>query len=468
MTDIDVIVGGGGVAGTAAAAAMQQLGYRVMLVEPGLNDERRLAGEVFHPPGVAGLKELGLLSKLMHAPAVTVDGFSVSSDGDYIHLPYDSVPAHRMSGLCLEHDLIRKRMLNGVSVLPNVILERGARVVGIDQSEPSCLIVQVASERNAVVSYRCRMLVAADGTPSRLARLAGIAVHDRRISTIWGYRVGSEILPQTDYGHLFLGAGTPILLYPINRGEARILFDIPYRSDRRSTAADCLTMAAALPPALRRKVERAIATQPRMSVLTHAVTAEQSVRGRVVLVGDAGGSCHPLTATGMTMCISDALLLRKALSERAGDVPAALQLYKQRRRWPQATRLALADALRDALCGTSPEMRVLRGGILAYWRDSAAGRSATLALLSTADGRPVALLRQIIAVMVRGFTAHLRSPSPANHDIGAIRVGWALLASLLRHVREILIGPSTSAGEPGSFGRRPTQLRVRWPRRISR
>src|SRR5436190_902487 len=52
-TDIDVIVGGAGVAGTAAAAAIQKLGYGVLLVEPGLNDERRLAGEVFHPPGVS-------------------------------------------------------------------------------------------------------------------------------------------------------------------------------------------------------------------------------------------------------------------------------------------------------------------------------------------------------------------------------------------------------------------------------
>ena len=445
MTDIDVIVGGGGVAGMAAAAAIHQLGYRVMLVEPGLNGERRLAGEVFHPPGVTGLGELGLLSELMQAPAVTVDGFSVSSDGDFIRLPDDSVPAHRMPGLSLEHDLIRKRMLKGVSALPNVTLKCGARVVGIDQSEPSCLVVQVARGHNAAISYRCRMLVAADGAPSRLARLAGIAVHDCRVSTIWGYRVGSGSLPQGEYGHVFLGAGTPILLYPIGRDEARILFDVPYRPNRRSSAADCLAMAAVLPPALRREVERAIATQPRMSVLTHAVTAERSVRGRIVLVGDAGGSCHPLTATGMTMCISDALLLRKALTERADDVPAALQLYQQRRRWPQATRLALAEALRDALCGGSPEMRVVRSGILAYWRDSAAGRTATLALLSTADGRPLALLRQIITVMVRGFAAYLRSPSSTNRGISAIRVGWALFASLFRHIRQILIGPSTSA-----------------------
>jgi squalene monooxygenase len=444
MTHIDVIVGGGGVAGMAAAAAIQRLGYQVMLVEPGLNDDRRLAGEVFHPPGVTGLAELGLLGALTHEPAVTVNGFFVTSGGDYIRLPYDSVPAHGMPGLCLEHSLIRERMLNEVGALPNITLRRGARVVGIDQSKPSCLVVEVANDHNVAASYSCRMLVAADGTPSRLARLAGIAVHNRRISTIWGYRVSTENFPQRDYGHVFLGAGTPILLYPIGRNEARILFDIPYRSGRRSTAEDCLAMSSALPPPLRQEVEQAISVQPRMSALTGAVTAQRSVQGRVVLVGDAGGSCHPLTATGLTMCLSDALLLRKAMVERADDLPAALRLYQRRRRWPQVTRLVLADALRDALCSTSPELRVVRGGILTYWRDSAAGRSATLALLSTADGRPLALLSQIVAVMVRGVVTHLRSPLPENHGVSAIRVALALFAILFRHIRQVLIGPPMS------------------------
>jgi 2-polyprenyl-6-methoxyphenol hydroxylase-like FAD-dependent oxidoreductase len=425
-----------------------------MLVEPGLNDDRRLSGEVFHPPGVTGLAELGLLPALMLAPAVTVNGFSVSCDGDCIQLPYDSVPAHRTPGLCLEHGLIRERMLNEVSALPNVTVRRGARVVGIDQSEPSCLVIEVATDHSTVASYRCRMLVAADGTSSRLARLAGITVHNQRISTIWGYRVGTENLPKSEYGHVFLGTGMPILLYPIGRDNARILFDIPYRSGRRSTVLDCLAMATGLPPALRQEVEQAIAVQPRMSVLTQSVTPERSVRGRVVLVGDAGGCCHPLTATGMTMCISDALLLRKVLIERADNLPAALLLYQRRRRWPQATRLVLADALRDALCGTSPEMRVVRAGILAYWRDSGAGRSATLALLSTADGRPVALLRQILMVMVRGFVAHLYSPLPANHGVGAIRAARALFASLFRHIRQVLIGTPMWGCEEERLARR--------------
>jgi squalene monooxygenase len=450
--DTDVVIGGAGVAGLAAAVAVQRLGYNVTLIEPGQHDDRRLAGEVFHPPGVAGLAELGLLPALMREPAMTVNGFSVWHHGECTRLPYDSVPAHRTSGLCLEHGLIRQRMLDVVSALPNISIKRGGRVVGIDQSDPSGVVVQVANG-SAAARYRCRLLIAADGMPSRIGRLAGIGIHHRRISTIFGYRISTESLPEAGFGHVFVGGETPVLFYPISRGTARILFDIPYRANRRPSAADCLSMAAVLPDRLRREAEEVIATQPRMSVLAQAITTERSAQGRVVLVGDAGGSCHPLTATGMTMCVNDALLLQEMLAERSGDLPRALQLYQRRRRWPQATRLALADALRDAFCGASPELRVVRRGMLAYWRESAAGRSATLALLSTADGRPIALLRRTVAVMVRGFIAHLRRPAPVNEYMSALRVASSLVAALYRQVRQFLASPVAFAPPENLPGR---------------
>lgn len=449
-TEVDVLIGGGGVAGLAAAAALTQLGLTVVVIEPGLNDSRRLSGEVFHPPGVQGLAELGLLPALTATPAVNVDGFSIWLNGDSVRLPYSAVATHRTAGLSLSHDSIRERMGNAVSALPNITVKRNTRVVGIDQGDPSHVVVEVANGRAATTSYRCRMLVAADGTPSRLARLAGIGVHNRRISTIVGYRISTENLPEAQFGHVYLGAETPILLYPIGSGQARILFDIPYETGRRATAADCMSMAQVLPAALRSEVENTIATQPRMSLLTQAITAERSVSGRVVLVGDAGGSCHPLTATGMTMCVSDALMLRAALRKRADDVPAALQLYQRRRRWPQATRLVLADALRDTFRGARPDLRVVRGGIFRHLRGSAAGRSATLALLSTADGRPLALLLQFATVMLRGFIGHVRNPLPADRDVGRMRVARALMASLFGHLREILRPRRIVASEPAN------------------
>jgi 2-polyprenyl-6-methoxyphenol hydroxylase-like FAD-dependent oxidoreductase len=291
-----------------------------------------------------------------------------------------------------------------------------------------------------VANYRCRLLVAADGAQSRVGRLAGIGVHNRRISTIFGYRVAAKHLPHRDYGHVFLGTESPILFYPITSTEGRILFDIPHKAGHRPDVVDCRRMATSLPLDLQEEVEQAIAEQTRMTVVTHATCTDRSVQGRVVLVGDAGGSCHPLTATGMTMCINDALLLRNVLMEHPHRLERALNLYQQRRRWPQATRLALADALRDTFSGTSPELRVLQNGILTYWRDSATGRAATLALLSTADGRALALLRQFVTVMMRGFVGHLCSRPTGS--ISSLRMACALLLALVRQIRQIRLLPA--------------------------
>src|SRR5580700_1412910 len=91
--EVDVVVAGGGVAGSTAAAAFAALGWSVLVVEPGQHDERRLAGELIHPAGVAGLGKLGLLSPAF-ASAARLDGFVVFPEASLsgcIELPYQRV-----------------------------------------------------------------------------------------------------------------------------------------------------------------------------------------------------------------------------------------------------------------------------------------------------------------------------------------------------------------------------------------
>jgi 2-polyprenyl-6-methoxyphenol hydroxylase-like FAD-dependent oxidoreductase len=257
---------------------------------------------------------------------------------------------------------------------------------------------------------------------------------------MFGYRIAAEHLATPEYGHVILGAAAPVLLYPISRSEARVLFDIPHQEGRLPRVEDCDSACAMLPARLRAALEQARAQQPRMSVVAQATVPDRLVQDRVVLVGDAAGSCHPLTASGMTRCVDDALLLRDALAESPGDFARALRLYQRRRRWPQATRLTMAEALRDAFCGATPEDRLVRRGILIYFGASAAGRAATMALLSTVDGRPHVFLREVFKVMLRGISAHLGSPPPADQPgrmrLPRIVAGMCVLA--LRSVRSII------------------------------
>jgi 2-polyprenyl-6-methoxyphenol hydroxylase-like FAD-dependent oxidoreductase len=362
----------------------------------------------------------------------------VAPGGLSVRLPYDEIDAHGTSGLGLEHGIIRQHLLDAVGALTGVTVLRGKRVTAIDESNSSAVVATVANGKTSE-QFRCRLLVAADGAQSRLARLVGIGIRHRSISTMFGYRLTAEHLAEPNYGHVILGAPAPVLLYPISRNEARILFDVPHASGRLPRTEDCGGMSSVLSPCLRQEVERAIAAQSRMSVFARAVNADRLVQGRVVLVGDAAGACHPLTASGMTRCVSDALLLRDALAEQRNDVTKALQNYQRRRRWPQATRLTLADALRDAFCGASPEARILQRGIISYCYASATGRAATMALLSTADGRPLALLREVVRVAIRGFLAHLRAPLPPDdRGTSVYRIVNGLFTAILHHVKQLL------------------------------
>src|SRR5262249_53374685 len=140
----------------------------------------------------------------------------------------------------------------------------------------------------------------------------------------------------------------------------------------------------------------------------YSVVPETVARGRVVLVGDAAGCCHPLTATGLTVSTRDAIRLRDALRESRGDIPAAIRRYARLREGPQRTRVALADALYEAFGGRTPEMRLLRQGILRFWERSRRGRTASLALLSMHDGRMSALALRYAHVLAYAMTELVR------------------------------------------------------------
>lgn len=440
--DVDVVIAGGGIAGAATAAALQQIGYKVLVVEPGLHQARRLAGELLHPPGVAGLAEIGLLDAVKSSPAVPISGFSVFSDEmprDAIRLPYALVSNCSQTGIGLDHVVFRERLLEAAKQRPGVTVKQGARVVGIDRTSPDAIVVRV-QEDDVTTPYRCRLLVGADGASSNVAKFAGISVRKRRVSLITSYRLSAQNLPEPDCGHIFLGPPTTVLLYPIGTDSARILFDLPDDGGPHGSAVDRLDALAALPPTLRQEIRQTAAAQPTVSFHAQTTVPSRVVSERVVLVGDAGGTCHPLTATGMTMCISDALRLRNALKEADGDVARALPLYEHERRWPQATRLVLADALHGAFCGVSPEIQVVRHGILMNWRASAGARAATMALLTTIDARPLSLVRQMASVLLRGLRSpiRVRRGDGTRRRLAELRLWMRLLAYFANQIRHII------------------------------
>jgi hypothetical protein len=75
-----------------------------------------------------------------------------------------------------------------------------------------------------------------------------------------------------------------------------------------------------------------------------------------------------------------------------------LPRYARRRAGPQHARITGAQVLYEVLKGATPDMDLVRRGLLRYWQQSKNGRSATMALLSLHDERMASVIREYLEV----------------------------------------------------------------------
>ena len=377
----DAVIAGGGFAGLVSALAIARSGLRVTVLESLPGPIAALRGELIHPPGVRLLESLGAADFLRARDAVDLRGFAAfqKAGAEPVELPYS-----RGRGLGLEHARIVEGLRHAVAAAPRVRLLTGARVDG------------VLTERRRIVGVRCQghgevrapVVIAADGRHSRLRQALGIAAKASLLSYTLGIPVPRRALPRPDLGHVFLGAPGPILAYPLGSAQARMNVDVPLRAPRgRDELVAWLReeYPAFLPAPLREAFLQAVSAGPFLACATHAITTSVcAVRG-AALVGDAGGCSHPLTATGMTSALHDAVALADCL-QADGPGDEALLAYQRRRYRFVRERESFAQALYDVFRGGDAGARAIREAVFRYWEDEGARRASTDILAGESPG----------------------------------------------------------------------------------
>ena len=431
----DVVIAGGGIAGSVAAAALSGLGLETLLIEPGMHAERRQGGELLHPLGVAGLDELELLRWVEAQGATPIQGFHIwdSASGD-VRLTYGE--ADRRPALALDHVRLRQALLEGALSRPGVSLRRG-RLARLENREDGAR-VRVTTPTGAE-DIACRLLIGADGAQSRVRDLAGIAARRHRVSSISTVRVPEAALPETRYGQLFIGGGSAALAYGYGAGQARVMFDRTAHADPGCGGGAVPPML--LPAILAEATGRALRQQRMQRINTFLVIVSEPRRGRVVLIGDAAGTCHPLTASGMSACIADALSLRDTLAQSAGDIDVMLDRHIAMRSQAQLCRLALASAMHEVLTSPSPQFATIRAGMIRYWQTEE-GRDRAMALLSMRESRPHRLFGAMLQVARHGLLG-------CADTGGRLRLLPELAQLLLRYGLGLFGGPRLLPGPLG-------------------
>ncbi|MEM6990989.1 MAG: FAD-dependent monooxygenase [Myxococcota bacterium] len=419
----DVVIVGAALAGCATAEAFARADgphrRRILVVDRHRDVHPRFSGEFIHPRGAQVLDDLGFYDGLSAAGAVDVDGFAVfeNADARHVDLPYAGIKGHRPRGLSVHHKVLVRTMrqrlrehraghvelLEGWSVNDLVRGPRG-EIAGV-------VLETVGQKRHTV---RADLVVGADGKSSSVRKLAGITDEGRE--TI-GFTAGVELhdatLPRGSYAHVFLGAWGPVLAYPIlresdGRVSTRITFDLPRvlpAKGERMKDHIIRTYLPFMPAPLCSEVAAAIRAVrgPLEIAPTVNLPAPTASMPGLVLVGDAAGCSHPITASGMTMGLRDAETLGEQAVRRSDAAEgeawldhAALRRYRAEHDRYVPTRQALADAIYEAFRGGGPGARSIRRALFEYWGSGATARSRSMALLSGAERRPHVFLTEYL------------------------------------------------------------------------
>ncbi|MDB4968922.1 MAG: Monooxygenase, FAD-binding protein [Myxococcales bacterium] len=408
----DVIVVGGGLSGCAMATALADGGRKILVLEARAGKNPRFNGELIHPHGVDILDERGFLEPLHRAGGADVRGFAVVQSGEKptTLLPYDEIPGSRPFGFAIDHhslvDTMRAKMLEK----PGIELRLGERVVDLVRDQER--VIGVMTAKGPALAP---VVLACDGRHSKIRALIEMPEQARLLSFTAAALLEKCPLPNPGFGHIFLGAWGPILVYPIGAADARTCIDLPSDMDKGKEAVIArirADYAPHLPEGVRATLVRALDSGDIEVAANYAIYTDECTVPGAALVGDSTGCSHPLTATGMTIALNDTRLLARELSaidlrDRA-QVDAALGRYQVDRYRFVRAREILADALYEVFRGTDDGTRAIREGIFQYWNASSKSRARSMALLSGHESRLPAFLREYLTVVGKSTTSVLR------------------------------------------------------------
>lgn len=242
------------------------------------------------------------------------------------------------------HD-VGKRLFVLLQHAPGVRLHCPATVVSLQRETDSASLLLDNGTR-----LEGQLLVAADGSRSRLAQHAGIQWQHTPYEQV--AIIANVVTAQAHQGRAYerFTEHGPLALLPMSRGRSSLVWCHPL-----SQQAEVDSWSD---EQFRQRLQRAFGW--RLGAITHVgerhsyplalSTASRHISHRLALVGNAAQTLHPIAGQGFNLGLRDVMTLAETLVAAAaqGEDPgsqAVLQRYQRRREPDQHTTVALTDGL---------------------------------------------------------------------------------------------------------------------------
>ncbi|NIR42765.1 MAG: FAD-dependent oxidoreductase [Gemmatimonadetes bacterium] len=350
VRDADVIVVGGGPAGSAVALRLARGGHDVMVLERAAFPRDKPCGDCVNPGAVAELEALGLASELAERlEPQGLKGWSIEApNGRRFRAEF---------GVGETGWAVRRRDFDAALLaeaeLAGARVSHGARVFGLVTGTENRVVGVRFRRGGAVGELRSSLVVGADGLRSVVQRRLGLASRPPRLRkiAIVGHLAGPN--GAGDRGELRVRVGRSCGYAPFAEG-GNVTLVVP-RSD-----------AAAMGGNPRRFLERGLGAFPEIERRVRSAGLEDDVlvtgpfdrpvrrawAPGAVLVGDAAGYYDPFTGQGIHQALRSARLAAAAIAVALEDSDAAnasLRRYDWRLRFELAPTRALQRTIESVI-----------------------------------------------------------------------------------------------------------------------
>jgi 2-octaprenyl-6-methoxyphenol hydroxylase len=366
-SQVDLIIAGGGMTGLALACTVAGANVPVLLIE-----QRQLPDTT--TPAFDGrvtaiargsrrlLEAIGIWPYLA-AEAEPILDIEVGERHSPLTVHYD----HRAVGgeplgHIVENRVIRRALLRRLAELSTGALHVAApeRWGRIERWADAVEVALASGQR-----IRARLLAAADGRGSPLRDLAGIGV------TCWNYRqtgiVATVAHAEPHHGRAFerFFATGPLAMLPMQGNRSSIVWAADDRLARELIALDDQDFMGELADRFGDRYGALELAGPRWHYPLAMAQARRYTDRRLVLVGDAARTIHPIAGQGWNLALRDVAALAELVvdARRLGldpGGPYVLQRYERWRRFDSLVLIGITDGLNRLFANDLLPLRLAR------------------------------------------------------------------------------------------------------------
>jgi 2-polyprenyl-6-methoxyphenol hydroxylase-like FAD-dependent oxidoreductase len=391
---VDVVVVGGGIAGSALAGAVAESGLDVLVLERQTTYRDKVRGEYVHPWGVAEAQRLGIEGVL-----VAAGGSWVTEAVGYDELvPSSAAPVIRIQDLRPD---VRGAMdvghpqlcaaLADAACAAGVDLQRGVGEVSVSAGSSPRVSYELDDVEHEV---RCRLVVGADGRASSVRRQLGVSLHQTEPRT-WGSGMLASGLDSLPVHRAALGTEDDVLylVFPRDGGLARLyLWYALDQVDRFVGPHRQRAFLDSFPLGCLPYGEDIAAAEPAGPCAKYPMndtwTDEVAVPG-AVLIGDAAGYNDAIIGEGLSIAFRDARSVAEAITTGSDWSVGAFAAYATERAERMRRLRICASLTTDLRCTFTAAGRARRGAFFAGLETDPLSAAAVLvAAIAGPDAAP--------------------------------------------------------------------------------